>query len=172
MEAEKFPSPPPRQDVVSICAENVMLPAWCSHISPSGKPSSHPLVCWNLHSGFNLPSSLAVCSVIIFSGSKKPGVGNLAIQLMVSSSLGSNFSPYNFNKPFARINQQSSAPKSQLMCVFNSWLFSPSLILWGILSLASFSGGSMEICCWRETLPMPATAGHATKELEQHKWQV
>lgn len=44
MKAEEFSSPPDRQNVVSIRADDVMLPGWWSHISPSGKPTSVSLV--------------------------------------------------------------------------------------------------------------------------------
>lgn len=44
VKAEKFSSPPHRQNVVAILADDGMLPGWCSHISPSGKPSSVSLV--------------------------------------------------------------------------------------------------------------------------------
>lgn len=103
VKAEKFSNPPHRQNVVSIRAAPWLL---LTHQSFWQAYLSFPLCIARGHSScFGLVSSLAVFSVIIFLGSKKPGVRDLGIQLTVSGSLGSNFSPCKLNKPFARINK-------------------------------------------------------------------
>ena len=106
VKAEKFSKPPHRQNVVSIHADDVMLLVG-AHTSVLLASLPQFLLCiTHGHSSCCGPvSSLAVFSVIIFLGSKKPGVENLGIQLR--GSLGSNFSPCKLSKPFARINKQT-----------------------------------------------------------------